>query len=113
MANAVLKGARPNDPLKIRNSPMNPFNPGNPSEEKIAKPIRPVNTGRFSRSPPKTPRSRTPPVRCSREPTSQNKEAAVKPWLNICSIAPVSAAVLSAAEPEPTAVNAAKRQYPR
>src|SRR2546425_10461958 len=40
-ATAVNDAAIANEPLKIKNSPMNPFSPGNPSDENIATLIQP------------------------------------------------------------------------
>ena len=55
-------------------------------------PIRPVNTGTTLRMPPKSSRPRNPPLRFSRSATNRNSAEAVRPWLNICSSTPSSAA---------------------
>ena len=80
-------------PRKMRNSPTKPLRPGRPSEEKRAMPIMPQKTGATLRRPPKSLMPRSPPERSSSSARNQKIAAAVRPWLNICSTTPSSAAV--------------------
>ena len=108
---AVAHVAKGYAPLKMRNSPINPFNPGKPSEANIAIPINPQNTGATFRSPPKSSSPRDP-ARSSSMPTNQNKVAAVRPWLNICSITPFSAEAFSNAGNGSTALERITAKIP-
>ena len=81
-------------------------------------PINPLNTGMARRSPPKSFRPSSPPLRLSSSARNQNKAAAVMPWLNSCSITPVSAAAFSLTKPasapvEPATATMPRMQYPK
>ena len=58
-ATAVKEAASANEPLKMRNSPMNPLRPGRPNEENMATLIQPQSNGVRCMRPPKSlmPRS--------------------------------------------------------
>src|SRR5262249_59477737 len=65
---AVNAAAIANEPLKIKNSPINPFSPGKPSDENMATLIHPQSSGVRCISPPKSSMLRRP-RRCSSNPT--------------------------------------------
>ena len=64
---AVKEAAIANEPLKIKNSPMNPFSPGRPRDENIATLIQPQSSGVCCINPPKSSMPRRP-RRCSSKP---------------------------------------------
>ena len=68
VAMAVGHGAKGNDPLKIRNSPMKPFRPGSPNHANMATLLHPQSWGVRCMSPPKSSRPRNA-RRCSSNPT--------------------------------------------
>jgi hypothetical protein len=71
------------------------MSPGKPSEAKSEIPISPQKVGIARRRPPNSFKPVSPPLRLASSAKNQNSAAAVTPWLNTCSITPVSAAALA------------------